>query len=92
VNKATYFTCKNCSVCKALLPKIDTHFAANYSELEFVVSNVENEPKLAADYQVFTIPVLIIQFEGKEHFRFVRNFSTQEIDEKLKRTYELMFG
>lgn len=91
MNKAIYFKGENCSVCQELYPKIKSHFEENYSELEFQVVEVQKEPEIAAQNGVFTIPVLLIFFEGKEHFRFVRNFSTREVDEKLERTYRLMF-
>lgn len=67
------------------------HFTENYPLLEFEVIEVQKEPELAAQFNVFTIPVVAILFDDKEHYRFVRNFSANEIDEKLKRTYLLKF-
>ncbi|MFT5819048.1 MAG: thioredoxin 1 [Crocinitomix sp.] len=91
MNRAIYFKGENCSVCKALLPKMVKHFSENYPLLEFEIIAVEKSPEIAAQFSVFTIPVLIILFDDKEHFRFVRNFSGIEIDQKLKRTYQLKF-
>jgi thioredoxin-like negative regulator of GroEL len=91
VNKAIYFKGENCSVCKALLPKMQAHFAANYPLLDFEIVEVEKQPEIAAQFNVFTIPVVVIFFDDKEHFRFVRNFSASEIDQKLERTYQLRF-
>lgn len=91
MNKAIYFKGENCGVCAALLPKIEAHFLENYPLLKFEIIPVETSPKIAAQFNVFTIPVLIILFDNKEHFRFVRNFSAIEIDQKLNRTYQLRF-
>ncbi len=91
MNKAIYFKGENCGVCAALLPKMEAHFSENYPLLKFEIIEVQKEPEIAAQFQVFTIPVLIILFEGKEYYRFVRNFSASEIDQKLQRTYKLSF-
>lgn len=92
MNKAIYFKGENCGVCQQLYPKVLAHFKAKYPALEFETVEVQKNPELAAQHGVFTIPVLVVLFEGKEHFRFVRNFATRDIDEKLERTYGLMFG
>jgi hypothetical protein len=47
---------------------------------------------MAAQYGVYTAPVLLIFFDGKEHSRFVRNFSGRDIDDKIERVYDIMFG
>lgn len=91
MNKALYFKGENCGVCAALLPKMEKHFSENYPLLEFEIVPVQEFPEIAAQFNVFTIPVLIILFDNKEHYRFARNFSGFEIDQKLKRTYELRF-
>mgnify|MGYP000120845385 CR=1 FL=1 len=91
MNKAIYFKGENCGVCAALLPKMEVHFSENYPLLEFEIIEVQKTPEIAAQFNVFTIPVLIILFEGKEYYRFVRNFSAGEIDQKLQRTYKLSF-
>ncbi len=90
MNKAVYFKGTNCGVCNVLLPQIEAHFLAHYPLFEFEVIDVENQPELAAQYGVFTVPVLLIVSEGKENFRFVRHFSTAQVDEKIGRLYRLM--
>ena len=91
VNKAIYFKGENCSVWKALLPKMEAHFIANYPLLDFEIVEVEKQPEIAAQFNVFTIPLMVILFDDKEHYRFVRNFLGSEIDQKLERTYQLRF-
>lgn len=91
MNKAIYFKGHNCGVCIVLYPKIKTHFAEKFPLIEFQTVQVEDEPEIAAQNSVFTIPTLLVFIDDKEYFRFVRNFSTLEIDEKLVRVYKLKF-
>lgn len=86
---AKYFTSEGCNVCKVLLPKIKQLFEEQYSNIQFDVVDVKVSPIEAANNQVFTIPVFVIYFEGKEQYRFVRVFSLEEIKEKLDRIISL---
>ena len=78
-------------VCQDLFPKVKVHFEQHYPLLEFQIVQVEDQPEIAAQYTIFTIPALLIFIEDKEQFRFVRYFSPGQIDEKLQRTYHLLF-
>lgn len=91
MNKAYYFKSPNCVVCESLLPKIEAHIKSQYPLLEWQVIEVDRYPDTAAQFHVFTAPTLLVFFEGKEYFRWVRNFSVGEIDHRLKRVYDLMF-
>jgi len=91
-NEFIYFTNHSCNVDRALLPKIQKHIATKYPLMDFVMVQVEDEPEKAAQLGVFTVPALLVVFEGKESFRFVRNFSTRELDDKVERLYNLLFS
>lgn len=91
MNRAIYFKGSNCGVCQDLFPKVKVHFEQHYPLLEFQIVQVEDQPEIAAHYTIFTIPALLIFIEDKEQFRFVRYFSPGQIDEKLQRTYHLLF-
>ncbi len=91
MHKAIYFKSYSCGVCTSLLPKVERLFLAEFPLLDFEVIQVEKEPERAAEMGVFTVPVLIVFFENKEHFRFVRNFSIQEVEAKITRPYSLLF-
>jgi hypothetical protein len=45
----------------------------------------------AADFQVFTVPVILVYFEGREFFRKVRNISLIELENEISRPYHLLF-
>jgi thioredoxin-like negative regulator of GroEL len=91
MNKAIYFRGDQCSVCTALYPKIKAHFEQVYPRMDFETIEGEALQKVVAQYGVFSVPVLLVFFDGKEQSRFVRNFSTREVDEKINRVYHLMF-
>jgi len=85
-----YFSGEHCSVCKALKPKLLPKIADLYPEVEVRIIDVVEEQEFAAQYLVFTLPVVLILVEGKEQFRFVRSFSVQEVLDKLERLKSLI--
>lgn len=86
-----YFSHEKCSVCKTLKPKIDEYFATNFPKIECIYVNIEKLPELAAKYSVFTVPVILVFFEGKETYRKARNVGVQEIAELVARPYSMLF-
>lgn len=86
-----YFSHQRCSVCKVLMPKVKRLLADEFPKMEFQYINVEEEPKVAASYQVFTVPTILIFFEGKEYYRFARNVSIIQLKEAIERPYALLF-
>ena len=93
LRKATvlYFTSPGCNVCKVLKPKVFDLIHSKYPEIELHFIDVSEDRALAAKYQVYTVPVLLVFFEGKEFYRFVRNISIHELDKDLSRPYKLFF-
>lgn len=91
MDKAIYFKSRTCAICSVLYPKLEAHFKSHYPLLDWEVVEIEKSPEVTAKYGIFTAPVLVVMFEGKEHFRWVRNFSIVEVDEKLDRTYHMKF-
>ena len=50
-----------------------------------------DQPELAVRHMVFSVPTLIIFFEGRESLRLSRNLSLSELHDKLRRGYRLLF-
>jgi thioredoxin 1 len=92
MNKAIYFRGDQCSVCSVLYPKVKSHIEDHYPLLDFQTIEGKELTEMAAQYGVYTAPVLLIFFDGKEQSRFVRNFSGRDIDDKIERVYDIMFG
>lgn len=91
-NRVLYFSSENCAVCHVLKPKVKELISESYPEMDWQEVMIDQDAALAGKFGVFTVPVVLILFEGKEHFRFTRGFSVGEIDQALQRPYELFFG
>ena len=86
-----YYSHKKCNVCKTLKPKLSEYFTEHYPKIEQVYIDIEKLPEVAAQYSIFTIPVVLIFFEGRENYRKARAFGVQELAELVDRPYSLMF-
>ena len=86
-----YFSHDRCSVCKTLKPKIDEYFSEHFPKIERLYVNTENHPELTGKYSIFTVPVILVFFEGKETYRKARNIGVQELAELVERPYSMIF-
>lgn len=78
---------ENCNVCHAVLPQIESLV----SEYDGVVLGVINQTKLkaiAGELSIFTVPVDIIYYNGKEMHRQGRFIDMQLFEHQLKRICE----
>ena len=83
--KLLYFTGKQCGVCQALKPKLRKMIETDFSQYVSLVDiDVEEEQLLAAQHIVFTLPVLIIQFDDKEVKRFAGAFGLHQVRNYLE--------
>ncbi len=88
--KLHYFTASACSVCDSLLPKMQALISQQFPQVILEIHSVEESPKIAADFGVFTVPVAILSIDGKESERWVRSFGIIEIQQKLQRIASLI--
>lgn len=86
-----YFSHEHCNVCKVLKPKINELINGYYPKFRILFCDTLAQPEIAAQYTVFTVPTIVIWFQGKETFRFSRNIGLQEFENTIKRTYYLLF-
>jgi thiol-disulfide isomerase/thioredoxin len=87
--RALYFKNDKCGVCVAFLPKMK-RVAEDYNLNLEVVDVIEN-PEIAGQNMVFTVPTIIfVDNEGNELKRFARNFSEFEIREYIQRMYDIL--
>lgn len=88
--KLHYFTASTCGVCDSLLPKIKSMLSQRFPQILFEVHSIEEQPKIAAEFGVFTVPVAIFVIDGKESGRWVRSFGVVEIEQKIERIITLI--
>lgn len=86
-----YFSSKTCGICHALKPKLSASIGEHYPNLALAEVRADEAVELAAQQQVFTVPVVIVYFEGKESFRMGHGFSLLELGNALSRPYGLLF-
>lgn len=86
-----YFSSDTCSVCKVLKPKVNELLQEDYPNILVRYVNTELSPLISGQFRVFTIPTILIFFEGREQVRFSRNISLQQLDEALSRPYSMLF-
>ncbi len=86
-----YFSNETCNVCKILKPKIYEMLKNNYPEIPFYYVDTTLTPDVSAQNSVFTIPTIIIFFDGKETIRKSRHIGVEELKNNISRPYEILF-
>lgn len=79
-----YFTGKTCGVCQVLKPKLLEAVRESFPEVNIRVVDIEEEPEIAGQSMVFTLPVVILRLDGREMFRFARSFAVYQVLAKLE--------
>lgn len=90
-NYLLYFSSDSCSICTVLKPKVEEMISDLFPKLNFHFIDIKEFPELAANYGVFTVPVVLVFFEKKEVIRKTRTFSVIELQESIERYYNLIF-
>ncbi len=88
---AIYFTSPDCSVCAGLKPKIREMIKSDFPGLNYHEIDVSGYPALAAEAMVYSAPTIIVWFEGKEYIRESRLISVPQLEERIRKYYEMLF-
>lgn len=86
-----YFSNDMCSVCKVLKPKVMELLTQQFPEIEARYVDIDKSPMLSGQHRVFTIPTILIFFDGKEQARLSRNISLHQLSEAIERPYSIVF-
>ena len=87
-----YFFSDDCNVCKNLKPKVEELIVGNFPQIRGVYINLNSAFDLSARYSVFVAPTIVIFLDSRELFRRSRAFGIHELNEKIKRPYQLLFS
>lgn len=87
-----YFSHEECNVCKVLKPKIEGLLSENFPRTGMYYINTKELPELAGQERIFTVPTLLVFFDGREYIRKSRNIGLGELEQEIGRTYNMMFG
>lgn len=85
-----YFGSDTCSVCASMKPKV-MEVLKSYPNIKSTEVDVEKQLELAAHFNTFTIPVILLFIEGKEIIREARHISIEDLNNKISRYYELFY-
>lgn len=86
-----YFAGEGCNVCAALYPKIEEMLHQEFPRMGLGRVECGEHPDICAQHRVFSVPTLVVLFDGHESQRFVRNISIGALRQTLQRPYRLLF-
>lgn len=84
-----YISTENCSVCHALLPKVE-RMLLKFPDIKSRRIDVGEIKEIAGEYSIFTVPAIILFLEGKELLRMARFISMDELEGSVRRYYEMI--
>ncbi|MCK5110450.1 MAG: thioredoxin family protein [Arcobacteraceae bacterium] len=87
-----YFSGENCGVCKALQPKIKASFDEYFPKIEQIYLNAKTNQDISINFNVFSVPTILVFLDGKEQLRKGRNISIPQFIEEVKRPYNLFLS
>ncbi|ADL50797.1 thioredoxin family protein [Clostridium cellulovorans] len=85
-----YFSNKVCGACDVIRNKVESILEA-YPKVKLIDIDGEEQIELAALNNVFSFPLLILYVDGKEVIRVGRNVNLLELENTIKRYYDLVF-
>lgn len=87
-----YLSTPECNVCKVLKPKVIEMLENDFPKIEFHYVNLNESKEIAGQLSVFTVPTILIVFDGKEIIRASRNIHIDELREQIERYYQMIFS
>ena len=92
-NKAVcfYLSTQECSVCKVLKPKIIEMLNDDFPQIHFCYVDLNEAKEIRGQLSVFSVPTILVYFEGKETIRTSRNVHVEELHEHIDRYYQMIF-
>jgi thioredoxin 2 len=81
-----------CGPCRIVTPALESLARTHAGRLKVVKLNVDDEPEIAARYQVQGIPLLVLVRDGKELDRLVGAVPQRDIEAWLRRYTEVGAG
>lgn len=85
-----YFSALTCNVCHALKPKLVEAITTEFPSFVIKSIDISETPEIASHFTVFTIPTVLIFFQGREFLRKSRHMSISEVTDAIRRPYSLM--
>ncbi len=86
-----YFSTPDCGVCKSLKPKVISLVEEHFPKMSSYYIDTEAVPEARGQFSVYSVPVVLVFFGGREYIREARNFGIMELGAKIDRYYSMVF-
>ncbi len=86
-----YITDGTCNVGESVTPKLEKLITEQFPKLSIYYTYTSQTPELPAQLSVFTVPTVLVFFEGKLYIQKSRAFSLEELGQEIDRYYKMMF-
>ncbi len=86
-----YFSGENCGICKVLMPKVKNLFDNKFTKVKQIYISADEYTQTSAQFNVLTIPTVIVFFDKKEFVRQSRHISIQDLEAQIQRPYNIFF-
>lgn len=87
-----YFSHEACNVCKVLKPKVKDMLDKEFPNMKMTYADTVITPEIAGQNGIFTVPTILVFFDGREYIRKSRNIGLEELKREIQRPYEMMFS
>ena len=86
-----YLSTPECSVCKVLKPKVIEMLKDYFPQIHFCYVDLNEAKEIRGQLSVFSVPTILVYFEGKETIRISRNVLLEELREQIDRYIKMIF-
>ncbi len=83
-----YFTHPDCGVCGVIKPKIE-ELLDKYPEIKGYNCSLADDPEIAGQLTLYSVPMLLLYIEGKEVLREGKFIVMDMIEPKIERLVEI---
>lgn len=86
-----YFSGTTCGACEVIKIRIND-MLTKFPQIASYEINGEENIELAAKYEVFSLPIMLLYIEGKETLRVGRNVDFLNLENQISRYYHMIFN
>lgn len=86
-----YFSGQNCGVCSVIKSKVKS-ILQKYDKIASGEIETEKSVQISAQFNIFTIPAILLYVDKKETIREARYISMEQLEEKIDRYYNLIYN
>ncbi len=86
-----YYSSPECGVCKSIRPKLES-MLAGFPLVESGYVDITQNGEISAQHSIFTIPAVLVYFQGKETVREARYFSIDILSSRIERYLSLLLS